>query len=41
LQGLRNGDWKKGKKNGGLFFLTPPTILKGILSLKTQNSAVK
>ena len=29
------------QKNGGLFFLTPPTILNGVLSLKTQNFDVK
>ena len=29
------------KKNGGSLFLSPPAILKRILSLKLQNFAVK
>ena len=29
------------KNNGGWKFLSSPTILKGILNLKTQNFAVK
>ena len=32
---------KKGKKNGGWKFLSSPAILKGFLSLKLQNFAVK
>ena len=40
LQGLLT-IFEKRQKNGGWKFLSPPAILKCILSLKTQNFAVK